>query len=124
MAMKPLPLRPDVVYPSDLSAARFEVIRPLLQSARKKTAPRNNNLHQVCNAVLYLLREGCRWRSLPRDNPDWRLCYYYYQAPLESLFWKGLSDHRDSMEALPVIMAHDRGAGECHGAMLRAARPR
>lgn len=86
--------RSDVTYPSDLSAERFEVIRPLLESARKKTAPREVNLHHVFNAVLYLLKEGCRWRSLPRDYPDWRLCYYDYRV------WR---DHIDKETGLPLL---------------------
>ena len=72
--------RPDQVYPSDLSRQQFEVIRPLLESARKKTSPHKVDRFHIFNAVLYVLREGCRWRSLPKDYPDWNLCYYHYSV--------------------------------------------
>lgn len=65
-------------YPSDLSPAQFEHIRPLLESARTKTRPLEVDLLQVFNAVLYVLREGCRWRSLPHDFPGWPTVYYHY----------------------------------------------
>ncbi|MDR0735224.1 MAG: IS5/IS1182 family transposase, partial [Zoogloeaceae bacterium] len=34
-------------YPSDISREQFEVIRPLLESARKKTCPRRVELYEV-----------------------------------------------------------------------------
>lgn len=54
-------------YPSDISPERFELIRPLLESARKITRPRTVQLYEVFCAVLYLLRSGCQWRALPSD---------------------------------------------------------
>lgn len=54
-------------YPSDISPEKFELIRPLLESARKITRPRTVQLYEVFCAVLYLLRSGCQWRALPSD---------------------------------------------------------
>lgn len=56
-------------YPSDISRDQFEQIRPLLESALKKTAPRKMDPYEVFSAVLYLLRTGCQWRALPSDFP-------------------------------------------------------
>lgn len=65
-------------YPSDISREQFEQIRPLLESARKKTAPRKVDLYDVFCAVLYLLRTGCQWRALPSDFPKWRTVHSYF----------------------------------------------
>jgi transposase len=65
-------------YPSDISREQFEVIKPLLESARKKTAPRRVELYEVFCAVLYLLRTGCQWRALPSDFPKWRTVHSYW----------------------------------------------
>ena len=65
-------------YPSDLSRAQFEVIRPLLESARKKTSPRQVDLYEVFCAVLYLLKSGCQWRMLPSEFPKWRTVHAYF----------------------------------------------
>jgi transposase len=66
-------------YPSDITRQQFEVIRPLLESARRKTRPREIDLYEVFCAVLYLLKSGCQWRMLPRDFPKWRTVHSYFQ---------------------------------------------
>ena len=58
-------------YPSDITLEQFEQIRPLLESVRKRTKPRTVDLHEVFNAVLYLLKSGCQWRMLPEGFPNW-----------------------------------------------------
>lgn len=71
-------------YPSDISREQFEHIRPLLESARKKTSPRKVDLYEVFCAVLYLLRTGCQWRALPSDFPKWRTVHSYWMIWSES----------------------------------------
>ena len=66
-------------YPSDVTREQFEIIRYTLESARKETHPRSYDLYDIFCAVLYILREGCRWRSLPHDYPKWNNVYYHYQ---------------------------------------------
>jgi transposase len=65
-------------YPSDISREQFEVIKPLLESARRKTSPRRVELYEVFCAVLYLLRSGCQWRMLPEEFPKWRTVHSYF----------------------------------------------
>jgi transposase len=70
-------------YPSDIKREQFETIRALLESARKKTAPRKVDLYEVFCAVLYLLRTGCQWRALPNDFPKWRTVHSYWSIWIE-----------------------------------------
>lgn len=65
-------------YPSDITKAQFEVIRNILETAKKSTRPRKIDLYDIFCAILYRIREGCRWRSLPHDFPKWEICYYHY----------------------------------------------
>ena len=65
-------------YPSDISREQFERIRPLLESVRKRTKLRTVDLHEVFNAVLYLLKSGCQWRMLPKGFPKWVTVYAYF----------------------------------------------
>jgi len=65
-------------YPSDISREQFEIIKPLLESARRKTSPRRVELYEVFCAVLYLLRSGCQWRMLPEEFPKWRTVHSYF----------------------------------------------
>lgn len=53
-------------YPSDISREQFEAILEMLESAKKKTNRRRVVLYEIFCAILYLLREGCRWRALRR----------------------------------------------------------
>ena len=66
-------------YPSDITRNQFEVIRYLLESARKVTHPRDYDIYDIFCAILYRIREGCRWRSLPHDFPKWNNVYNHYQ---------------------------------------------
>ncbi len=65
-------------YPSDVSREQFELIRPFLEGVRKRTKPREVDLHEVFNAVLYLLKSGCQWRMMPEGFPPWSTVYSYY----------------------------------------------
>ncbi|MGA3133549.1 MAG: IS5 family transposase [Terracidiphilus sp.] len=65
-------------YPSGIGQEQFERIGPLLESVRKRTKPRTVDLHEVFNAVLYLLKSGCQWRMLPEGFPNWVTVYAYF----------------------------------------------
>src|SRR5674476_431203 len=71
-------------YPSDISREQFERIRPLLESARQQTRPRTIDLYDAFCGVLYVLKSGCQWRSLPGDFPKWRSVHAYFQIWSES----------------------------------------
>lgn len=92
------------VYPSDVTRDQFNVIRFILESARKKTHPSTIDLYDVFCAVLYRIREGCRWRSLPHDYPHWQLCYYHYNA------WRTVKEGGKSIldRALDELVASER----------------
>ncbi len=34
---------------------------------------------EIVNAILYVLRSGCPWRSLPHDLPAWGTVYHYFR---------------------------------------------
>jgi transposase len=66
-------------YPSDITRTQFKNIKSLLESARKKTRPRELDLYDVFCGVLYVLKSGCQWRMVPSDFPKWRSVYSYFQ---------------------------------------------
>ena len=66
-------------YPSDITLEQFDVIRPLLEDATKKTHPRKYDLYDVFCTVLYFIREGCTWRAILHDFPKWGNVRYHYQ---------------------------------------------
>jgi transposase len=65
-------------YPSDVTRDQFEMIKHILEAVRNITRPRIYDLYDIFCAVLYILREGCRWRALPHDYPKWNNVYYHF----------------------------------------------
>lgn len=65
-------------YPSDITREQFELIREELEGATKRTHPRKYELYDIFCAVLYLMKEGCTWRALPHDYPNWQNVRYHY----------------------------------------------
>ena len=65
-------------YPSDVTREQFTLIENDLESVKKRTRPRTADLYEIFCAVLYVLKNGCTWRALPHDFPNWKLVYYYY----------------------------------------------
>src|SRR5215467_8654751 len=63
-------------YLTDLSDAEWARLEPLLPAAHTGH-PRQHHLRTIVNALLYVLRTGCAWRSLPPDWPAWQSVYYY-----------------------------------------------
>jgi transposase len=65
-------------YPSDISRVQYEMIKEELENCRKKTRPREYDLYEIFCAVLYVVKEGCTWRALPHDFPEYNSVYYYF----------------------------------------------
>jgi transposase len=91
-------------YPSDITKEQFEYIRELLESCSKKTHPNDYELYDVFCALLYLLKEGCRWRSIPHDFPKWQVVYYHFKK------WKAKRADGTSIldEVLHELVKHQR----------------
>lgn len=81
----PKQLLSRATYQSDISRDQFKLIAPLLESARKKTKPRQVDLYEIFCGVLYVLKSGCQWDMLPEDFPKWRTVYNYWQIWNESV---------------------------------------
>lgn len=69
-------------YASDLTDPEWALVAPFLPPARRIGRPREADLREVMNAILYVASSGCQWRMLPKDFPprttvqryfyDWR----------------------------------------------------
>src|SRR4051812_44624697 len=56
-------------YPSDLTAAEWALVEPMIPPARHGGRPRDVNVREVLNAICYVLSTGCQWQALPKDLP-------------------------------------------------------
>jgi transposase len=53
-------------FDSDLSDVQWGRIRPLLPPPTPNCRPRASD-RQTLNAILFVLKRGCRWRDVPRE---------------------------------------------------------
>ena len=65
-------------YSSDLTDSQWEVIAALLPPAKQGGRPREVNLREVVNTILYLTRTGCQWKMLPHDLQPKSTTYEYF----------------------------------------------
>ncbi|GGS10312.1 MULTISPECIES: IS5 family transposase [Streptomyces] len=74
-------MQPRRRCPSDLSDARWELIRPTLQArrnARARIRRPTHDLRDLMDAILYVDRTGIPWRYLPHDFPPHQTVYGYF----------------------------------------------
>jgi putative transposase len=78
-------------YPSDLTDAQWEIIRPLIPSSIVGR-PRLVDMREVLNAIFYLTRSGCQWDMLPHDLPAKSTVSDYYAQWRDDGTWQRILD--------------------------------
>jgi putative transposase len=79
-------------YPSDLSAAAWERLAPLIPSPKPGGRPRAVEMRRVCDAIFYVDRTGCQWRYLPKEYPNWKTVYWYFVRWQDDGTWERITD--------------------------------
>ena len=120
-------------YPSDLNAAEWRVLAPLLPPAKPGGRPRSVDLRAVLNGILYVLRNGCTWRALPHDLPPWGTGWWYFRTWRQDGTWERVhealrplvrqrTDHDSTpsaaISASQSVKTTEKGG---RGAMMRAS---
>ncbi len=102
-------------YASDLTDAEWSLIEPFMPLPCRIGRPRQPDLREVVNAVLYMATTGCQWRQLPKDfppvSPGQRSCYEWRDTRL----WQTIrfpravpAREREGREAQPRAGVIDR----------------
>jgi transposase len=65
-------------YPSDLTDEQWALIEPMV-SVKPGGRPAKHPRRRIVEAILYVTRTGCAWRSLPHDFPPWESVYGYFK---------------------------------------------
>ncbi len=86
--------KPRKAYASDLSDERWIIIEPLLPAPRTQHGgrPREVNVREVVNTILYLNRTGCQWGMLPHDLPPKSTVYGYFTQWRDDGTWQRMMD--------------------------------
>ncbi len=75
-------------YSSDLTDEQWEWVRIGLPDAKPGGRPREVDLREVVNAILYLNRTGCQWEMLPHDLLPKSTVYEYFAAWRDDGTWE------------------------------------
>jgi putative transposase len=84
---------PNQTYPTDLTDSQWEHIKDLLPAVKARGRPRELELRQVVNAILYLVVGGIQWRMLPREYPCWQSVYYHFRQWQRDGTWRRVHEH-------------------------------
>jgi transposase len=74
-------------YATDLTDAEWALLAPHLPAPSRLGRPRQVDLREVLNAILYLLRTGCPWRLLPKEFPPRSTVFGYFRRLWEEGTW-------------------------------------
>jgi len=112
-------------YPSDCTDTEWSIIAPFTAKPDGSGRKRSVNLREVVNAIFYRTKTGCQWRMLPKDFPDWRHVWYYYDKWTEDGTWERINDAvrkqvrraqgRDGEPSLGIIDSQSVNATEAGG---------
>ena len=83
-------------YPTDLTDAQWEWIAPLLPVEKPpltRGRQRQYSNRELVNGLLYHLRVGGAWRTLPHDLPHWNSLYAYFRRWSEDGTLDRLQEH-------------------------------
>lgn len=79
-------------YTTDLTDEQWAVLEPLLPAAKPGGRPREVDLREVMNTLMYLNRTGCQWELLPHDLVPKSTAYEYFAAWRTDGTWKRVTD--------------------------------
>ncbi len=65
-------------YSTDLTDKQWAIIEPLIPPAKEGGRPRDTDMREVVNALIYISRTGCQWELLPNDFPPKSTVFEYY----------------------------------------------
>lgn len=69
-----------LAYPDDLKDKEWNFLRPLVEPTNKIAGRKPKyGYREMLDAIFYVLRSGCSWRSLPHDFPPWKSVYTQFK---------------------------------------------
>jgi putative transposase len=74
-----------------LTDAQWEIVRPLIP-VYTFGRPREVDMREVLNTILYLNRSGCQWDMLPHDLPAKSTVYEYFAQWRDNGTWQEILD--------------------------------
>ena len=77
--------------PTDLSAAEWTILAPLVPAPLPGGRPPRHARREIVNAILSVLRTGCQWRAVPHDLPPWGTVWWYFRQWRDAGLWEEIN---------------------------------
>ena len=101
--------RESLRYASDLTDTEWSLVAAHLPACALLGRPREVELRDVVDAILYIASTGCQSRQLPKDFPPYSMVQGYFYAWREEGRWQTInhalvmaSREKDGREASPT----------------------
>ena len=78
-------------YPSDISKNGWKNLKKELPQPKNNTNKGGRpsiDLKEIINAIFYVVKEGCSWRGMPHDFPEWETVYGYFNRWSKDGTWE------------------------------------
>ena len=85
--------RDGLRYASDLTDEEWRSIAPHLPAAKPLGRPRETDLREAVNAMLYVLTTGCQWRFLPSNFPPYTTVRRFFYRWRDDGTWRRINHH-------------------------------
>ena len=79
-------------YSTDLTDKQWSIIRALFRREKRKKHLKKHTKRELVNAVLYLTKTGCQWSLLPKDFPNYKTVFSFYNRAIKSGLWQRIMD--------------------------------
>jgi transposase len=79
-------------YLTDLTDDQWRILQPLIPLAKPGGRPRQVDMREVINTLLYLNRTGCQWDMLPHDLLPKSTVYEYFAQWRNDGTWQRMMD--------------------------------
>jgi putative transposase len=79
-------------YKTDLTDVQWKLIKPLIPPPKPGGRPREVEMREVLNTLLYQARTGCQWELLPHDLLPKSTVYDYFAQWRDDGTWQRITD--------------------------------
>jgi putative transposase len=79
-------------YPTDLTDAEWEQIKPLLPKPARHGRKPKVDLREILNAIRTMARSGGGWRMLPVHFGPWQTVYWWFRRFMRRLLFRTVHD--------------------------------
>src|SRR3954471_11920794 len=79
-------------YKTDLTDDQWKTVKPLIPPPKSGGRPREADMREVLNSLLYQARTGCQWELLPHDLLPKSTVWDYFRQWRDDGTWQRIVD--------------------------------